>query len=199
MLPARMLTAALVLLSAALVGAAELPTVAQDGRPYVVLDRVATNLGTRLDATAGSIHAYLRTPGHVVTFTRNWSQVVVDGTLVVLDDPVRVRAGVWLVPQMFIERVLPRMAGVQAAVPPRATAPRPQLEDLRLRSYPSFTRVVIETSAPLTYRTEATTTREARIRLLGLVGSRGRRRSATGSSARCGSTARASTPCSASR
>lgn len=170
MLLARMLTAALVLLGAALVGAAELPTVPQDGRPYVALDRVATSLGTRLDATAGSIHAYLRTPGHVVTFTRNWSQVVVDGTLVVLDDPVRVRAGVWLVPQMFVERVLPRIPGIQAAGPPRSTASRPQLEDLRLRSYPSFTRVVIETSAPLTYRAEATTTREARIRLLGLVG-----------------------------
>ena len=170
MLLARLSTAAVVLLSAVLAGAAELPTVTHQGRAYVTLDRVATSLGTRLDATAGSIHAYLRTPGHVVTLTRNWAHIVVDGTPVVLDAPVRVKAGAWLVPQMFVERVLPRLAGEQPAALPRAVTPRLQLEDLRLRSYPSFTRVVIETSSPLTYRAETGTAREVRIRLVGLTG-----------------------------
>jgi N-acetylmuramoyl-L-alanine amidase len=167
---ARLTTAALVLVSAVLAGAAELPTVSHQGRAYVALDRVATSLGTRLDATPGSIQAYLRTPGHVVTFTRNWAHVVVDGAPVVLDAPVRVKAGVWLVPQAFVERVLPRLTSVQPAALPRAATARPQLEDLRLRSYPSFTRVVVETSSPLPYRAEPGTAREARIRLVGLTG-----------------------------
>jgi N-acetylmuramoyl-L-alanine amidase len=44
------------------------------------------------------------------------------------------------------------------------------LEELRSRSYPSFTRIVIETSGPLAYRVEASGTREARVRLLMLAG-----------------------------
>jgi len=46
----------------------------------------------------------------------------------------------------------------------------PTLEELRVRSYPSFTRVVLETSGAVTYRVEQTGSKEARVRLVGLVG-----------------------------
>src|SRR5207244_2220658 len=42
------------------------------------------------------------------------------------------------------------------------------LEDLRVRSYPSFTRVVVETSAVIAYRVESSGPKEARVRLVGL-------------------------------
>jgi N-acetylmuramoyl-L-alanine amidase len=156
---------------------ADMPTLRHEGRPYVELDRVATRLNTRLDATAGSIHAYLRTPGHVVTLTRNWAQVVVDGQPVVLDAPVRVKRGVWLVPETFVARVLPRLATGPAAAPPspapailpKVAARPPALEELRFRSYPSFTRVVLETSETVIYRTESMGPREARVRVTGLA------------------------------
>lgn len=150
--------------------AATLPTVVHEGRRYVELDRVAASLQTRLDATPSSVRAYLRTPGHVVTFTRNWSQIVVDGKPMVLDAPVRVKAGVWLVPEVFVAQVLPRMsqAGAPAALPKTAALEAVALEDLRVRSYPSFTRLVLETSQAVTYRLEQSGPREARIRVTGL-------------------------------
>ncbi len=144
-----------VLVLSVALAAAGPPVVTHEGRPYVELQRVAESLKTRLETSAGSPRAQLRTAGHLVTFTRNWAQVIVDGSPVVLDAPVRVKSGVWLVPETFVARILPRLA------PP----PEVALEELRVRSYPSFTRVVLETSAPVGYRVEATGTREARIRV----------------------------------
>jgi N-acetylmuramoyl-L-alanine amidase len=157
------------MLLGAVPGAADLPTVMHEGRPYVELDRVAASMQTRLDATPSSIRAYLRVPGHVVTFTRNWAQVVVDGRPVVLDAPVRVKAGTWLVPETFVSRVLPRVAqaGPPAALPKTAMQTG-ALEELRFRSYPSFTRIVLETSQAVTYRLEQSGPREARVRVVGL-------------------------------
>lgn len=155
------------------------PVIIHDGRAYVELARVAESLKTRLDATAASTRAHLRAAGHVVTFTRNWAQVIVDGKPVVLDAPVRVKGGVWLVPETFVAQVLPRLTPITRAPPPPATASaappaspaaEAALEELRFRSYPSFTRVVLETSAPVGYRVEATGAREARIRVSGLGG-----------------------------
>jgi N-acetylmuramoyl-L-alanine amidase len=185
MLVARMLIA-LFLVGLTAAAAAELPRVTHDGRKYVELTRVADSLKTRLDATALSTRAHLRTGGHVVTFTRNWAEVIVDGSPVVLDAPVKVKRGVWLVPEAFLSRVVPKLTPTPAASPRLAGgAPRPSappaapdaraeatvaLEDLRLRSYPSFTRIVVETSAPLAYRVESSSPRETRVRLLGLAG-----------------------------
>ena len=154
-----------------------LPTVLHEGRPYVELDRVAARLQTRTEATPGSVRAHLRVPGHTVTLTRNWARVVVDDKPVVLDAPVRVRKGVWLVPDSFVERVMPRLAAgpaglavVPAALPSPALIAQPALEELRFRSYPSFTRVVVETSAPVSYRVETRNGADARIRVSGLTG-----------------------------
>ncbi len=171
------LAASLVLLAWAGATGAGLPTVSHEGRPYVELKRVAASLRScTLEAGAASTQALLRTPGHVVTFTRNWSQILVNDRPVVLDAPVRVRQGVWLVPESFVGRVLPALASnapaVVAQAAPRAQAPATEvtLDEMRFRSYPSFTRVVFETSGPVTHRIEPGGPKEARIRLVGLAG-----------------------------
>src|SRR2546425_7303816 len=153
---ARGLAGALVVLlpSATSWAGAGLPTITHDGRPYVELARVAASLQTRLDATPASTRAHLRTRDTVVTLTRNWAQVLINGKPMVLDAPVRVKRGVWLVPQSFVGRVGPTLvAGAPVEV---------SLEDLRVRSYPSFTRVVVETSASIAHRVESSRPKEAR-------------------------------------
>ena len=152
------------LLVAATTAIAGLPVIVHEGRPYIELDRLAQTLGATVET--GSVKASLRTPRNVVTLTRNWSQIVVDGRPLVLDDPVRVKGGAWLVPESFLERVLPRLTPAPLA----KTAPPTRLDELRVRSYPSFTRVVIETASPLAYRIESSAGKEARVRLLGLGG-----------------------------
>jgi len=171
-------------------GVPRLPTVLHEGWAYVELDRLAETIRTKLDATPSSIQAYLRIPGHTVTLTRNWAQVLVDGKPVVLDAPVRVLEGIWLAPHSFVERVMPKLAAAAPAMaasapaPPLAvSAPPPvlprtapagsdvTLQELRFRSYPSFTRVVLETSAAVTHRPEPGGARDARIRVMGLAGS----------------------------
>lgn len=166
-----------------------LPTVSHEGRPYVELARVARHVGARPEVSAVSTRAHLRTAEHVVTLTRNRAEVLVDGKPVALGAPVRVRDGVWLVPEAFVERVLPRIASkpAPAPAPPPAPARGPAesppagparaapaagtiaLAELRLRSYASYTRVVIETSAPVPHRFEPTAGREVRVRLGGLA------------------------------
>jgi N-acetylmuramoyl-L-alanine amidase len=161
-------------------GVPRLPTVLHEGRLYVELDRVAAAIQTRPDATPGSIRASLRIPGHTVTLTRNWARVVVDDKPLVLDAPVRVRKGVWLVPKSFVDRVMPKLLvapappkaplAVPVSIPPAEPVAAPALEELRFRSYPSFTRVVLETSGPVSYRVESGGGRDARIRVTGLAG-----------------------------
>jgi N-acetylmuramoyl-L-alanine amidase len=156
------------------------PTVTHEGRSYVELGRAAETLKGRLETTADSSQARLSTGSHVVTLVRNWARILVDGTPMSLDAPVVVRKGVWLVPETFMAQVGPRLgptptaaAATPATVTPPATRPPPSsitLAELRTRSYPTFTRVVLETSAPVTHRVEASTGKELRIRLPGLTG-----------------------------
>ena len=160
------------LLLLASTAAAGLPTTTYEGREYIELARVAETLKARVDAGPEATEAKLRASGHVVTLTRNWSRVIVDGAPVVLDAPVRVRKGVWLVPESFVAQVVPRVQGKGL---PAAAAPTPpvtpvNLEEFRYRSYPSFTRIVLETSGPLSHKVEATSAKEIRVRLLGLTG-----------------------------
>jgi N-acetylmuramoyl-L-alanine amidase len=168
--------AAVVLLFVASTAWAGLPTVSHDGHDYVELARLASLLKARLEASAAGPQARLVSQGRIITFTRNWSRVTVNGTPIMLDAPVRVRKGVWLVPESFVEQVRPRVVPASAASPSAAPAPAGAarmpvaLEELRHRSYPSFTRIVIETSGPLSYRVEAPGTKESRVRLLMLAG-----------------------------
>ena len=154
-----------------------MPTVSHDGHTYVELARLASLLKARLEANADGPRARLVSQGRIITFTRNWSRVSVNGTPIMLDAPVRVRKGVWLVPESFVEQVRPRVVPASASAPSAAAMPAAAaaripvaLEELRHRSYPSFTRIVIETSGPLGYRVEAPGTKESRVRLLMLAG-----------------------------
>ena len=162
---------------------AGLPTISHEGRSYIELSRVAESLRSRLEATAESTQARLRTATQVVTFTRNWARILVDGVPMVLDAPVVVRRGVWLVPETFMAQVAPKLTVAATTTPapvlaqgpplssaPAATPPAATLSDLRSRSYPSFTRLVVETSAAVTHRLEPAGARDLRIRLLGLTG-----------------------------
>jgi N-acetylmuramoyl-L-alanine amidase len=169
--------AAVVLLLVASTAWAGLPTVSHDGHSYVELARLAPLLKARLEASADGPQARLVSQGRIITFTRNWSRVSVNGTPIMLDAPVRVRKGVWLVPESFVEQVRPRAVPASTSAPsaapmPAAAAARMPvaLEELRHRSYPSFTRIVIETSGALSYRVEAPGTKESRVRLLMLAG-----------------------------
>jgi len=155
----------LVLLLCSGTAGAGLPTVSHEGHAYVELARLAEMLNGRLETPADSAQARLRAGSHVVTFTRNWARILVDGAPVVLEAPVVVRKGAWLVPETFVSTVVPRL-GLEAA----PAAPSLALEEMRTRSYPSFTRIVLETSGPVTYRVEPGGPREARVRLVGLAG-----------------------------
>jgi N-acetylmuramoyl-L-alanine amidase len=241
MLAIRLLPVLLVVvLMIPLISGADVPTFVHEGRAYVELSRVAESINSRLEVTPESTQAFLRTPGHVVTFTRNWARVSVDGTPIVLSAPVRVdKDGRWIAPEKFVTDVLPRIAPVAvtaapapvvsaprptmpppvaavppvalppaaprvttppptvppaalpppvaprvttppAGVPPAASPPAPRevapppapatLEELRYRSYPSFTRIVLETSSPISHRVETSNPKEARVRLLAVTG-----------------------------
>jgi N-acetylmuramoyl-L-alanine amidase len=155
-----------------------LPIVTHDGRPYVELTRVAASIKTKgtppakVVATPASTRAQLHAGDKVVTLTRNWSQVLVNGKPVVLDAPVRVKHGVWLVPESFIGRIVPTLLASTplgpAAARFAAAAVEVGLEDVRVRSYPSFTRIVVETSSAISHRIESSGPKEARVRLVGL-------------------------------
>jgi len=163
---------------------AGLPTVTHEGRSYIELTKVAEAVRGRLEAPADAANAYLRTPTIVVTFTRNWQRVLVNGAPIMLDSPVRVRKGVWLVPQVFEQAVMPKLtasAPSAAPAPPDKTERKPvlppdlkpepvALEELRFRSYPSFTRIVFEASGPIVHRVDSNGGKETRVRLLALSG-----------------------------
>jgi len=136
---------------------AALPTVVHEGRAYVELARLVELLEARVEA-GGSERVTLRVGPHAVIFTRNRAEALVDGRPMALGAPVRVRGGAWLVPEAAAERVA-RLA----------LAAAPTLVELRYRSYPSFTRVVLETSAPLAHRVEPPAARELRVRLAALA------------------------------
>ncbi len=92
-------------------------------------------------------------------FTRGQTRAIVHGQAVALDLPPRVNGREWLVSRDFLGKGLPRLApGVSLALPTEARKPAAKtvqaavpLEELRYRSYPSFTRIVIETGARLAY------------------------------------------------
>lgn len=147
--------------------------VADDGGAYVSLDRLARLLKLKGSWSERSRTATLRVDAKTVSLMRDRSQVLVDGRPVTLSAPARLLSGGWVVPEEFLTRVLPKLyAAVTVAdalikppvKPVRAAA---TLEDIRFRSYPSFTRVVLEASGPFGFQIEDGKG-EVRARLTGL-------------------------------
>ncbi len=147
--------------------------VAEDGAAYVSLDRLARVLKLKPTWTGKSATATLTVQSKAVRLTRDRPQILVQGKPVTLATPPRVLSGGWVVPEEFLTRVLPKLypsvSVAQAeARPPVKTARAPAtLEDLRVRSYPSFTRVVLEGSGPFAFQIEDGAG-EVRVRLSGL-------------------------------
>jgi N-acetylmuramoyl-L-alanine amidase len=149
----------------------------RDGRTYVPLDEVASSLDARSEWTRNSVRARLTVGRRVVVVTRNWSQVLVDGKPLVMSAPAVVTGGAWWVPRDFLAQVGPRLAmppvrlaaardgiGVTATPAPSKVA---TFGDLRVRSYPSFTRVVVESDMAFAYSVERQGT-SVKVRLTGL-------------------------------
>ncbi|MBI2525404.1 MAG: N-acetylmuramoyl-L-alanine amidase [Candidatus Rokubacteria bacterium] len=145
-----------------------------EGGVYVSAERLAALLkgtwkvkGSRGTLTVGSRSA---------SFTQNQSRITLLGAPVTLQSPPRVGSAGWLLPDDFLGKglaklapgvMLVRVAAAAPKPPPRPQRPSVAFEDLRLRSYPSFTRVVIETAGAIPYTVEASRD-EVRVRLAGL-------------------------------
>jgi N-acetylmuramoyl-L-alanine amidase len=78
------------------------------GRPYIDATSLAAYLGAQVESTPDRV--YLRTGDRVISLTRGWARVEVDGKAVVLEAPVRVEQGQWLVPEVFMRQVVPLLA-----------------------------------------------------------------------------------------
>jgi N-acetylmuramoyl-L-alanine amidase len=157
------------------------PVSLDESGSYVVAERLAALLkgtwavkGTRGTLTVGSRSAQ---------FTKNQTRVLVAGTPLTLDSPARPGTSGWLIPEDFLAKGLSRLApgvtmkvvaapatAARAAAKPVAATPTVAFEDLRLRSYPSFTRIVLETGGPIGYAIvdQAAERGEIRVRLPGL-------------------------------
>src|SRR5712691_4127438 len=135
--------------------AAEVPLLKHQGRRYVALDRVAVALKAKAEWTSESVRARLTLGRQLVVVTRNWPRVLVNGKPLVLSAPAVVTGGQWLVPEEFLSKVVPKIAPrarISAAGATSAPFPAPasaaksappreaRFTDLRVRSYPSFTR-----------------------------------------------------------
>jgi N-acetylmuramoyl-L-alanine amidase len=99
----------LLVLGATAQGAAGVSMVSLGGLVYIEASSLASHIGAKLERSPERL--YLRSRGHLVTLTRGWARVEVDGKPVVLDAPVRVDQERWLVPEAFTRQVLPMLGG----------------------------------------------------------------------------------------
>ena len=147
--------------------------VGEDGAGYVSLDQLARLLKIKPTWTNKSTTATLTVDRRTVRLTRDRAQLFVQGKPVTLTTPPRVLSGGWVVPEEFLTRILPklyasvRVAEAAAKPPVKRVRAAVTLEDLRFRSYPSFTRVVVEGSGPFVFQLEDASG-EVRVRLRGL-------------------------------
>jgi N-acetylmuramoyl-L-alanine amidase len=156
------------------------PVSLDQGGSYIAAERLAAVLkgtwvvkGNRGTLTVGARSAQ---------FTRNQARVVVAGTALTLDTATQTGSSGWLISEDFLGKGLSRLAPgvtvkVTAAPGPAArtsakqvaAAPTVPFGDLRLRSYPSFTRIVIEAASAVGYAIITDQTPgEIQIRLPGL-------------------------------
>ena len=148
-------------------------TVMDDGSAYIAPDHLAALLkgAWAVKGDRGTLTVQTRT----VEFVRGQARATVQGQAIALDAAARVVGTSWLVSRDFLGKGLPRLApGVSIAAVTEARKPVAKsvqgavpLEELRYRSYPTFTRIVIETGGRLAYAVVATD-EEVRVRLPGL-------------------------------
>ena len=148
--------------------------VMDDGASYVAAERLAGLLkgSWAVKGKTGTLTVAKRS----ARFNRDQSRLTLQGQPLALEAAPRVTAKGWLIPADFLDKGLGRLApGVSAARPAAASAKPPvrrvdssvAFEELRYRSYPSFTRIVVEAAAGLSYLTVAGRS-EVRVRLSGL-------------------------------
>jgi N-acetylmuramoyl-L-alanine amidase len=148
-------------------------TVTDDGAAYIAPDRLAAML--RGAWRVKGDHATLTIGKHTAEFVRGRSSARVSGQTIALDSAARVVGHGWLVSRDFLSKGLPRLSpGISVVAVSESRKPQTKtvqgsvpLEEMRYRSYPSFTRVVIETGAKLAYAVVAGED-EVRVRLPGL-------------------------------
>src|SRR5262245_45420272 len=147
--------------------------VVDDGSGYVSAARLAALVEGSLAVRDGKV--VLTVGKRIAQFTRNERRATVAGQVIMLDSPARITANEWLISEDFLSkgltRLVPGVTAVAAATTrkaPSATnvarSPDVLLEELRFRSYPTFTRIVVETKAALAY-TMVTGREELRVRL----------------------------------
>src|SRR6266849_2517044 len=147
-----------------------------DGGSYVSAERLAGLLKGSW-SVKGS-RATLTVSKRTAQFTRDQARLTVAGEPLTLEAPARATAKGWLIPEGFLAKGLGKLApGITAARPMAALENRPRLkrvnasvpfEELRYRSYPSFTRIVVEAGAELSYLV-APGQKEIRVRLSSLA------------------------------
>ncbi len=148
--------------------------VMDDGASYVAAERLAGLLkgSWAVKGRTGTLTVAKRS----ARFNRDQSRLILQGQPLALEAAPRVTARGWLIPADFLDKGLARLApGLSAVRPAVASAKAPvkrvnstvAFEELRFRSYPSFTRIVVEAAAGLSYLTAAGRS-EIRVRLSGL-------------------------------
>jgi len=148
--------------------------VMDDGASYVAAERLAGLLrgSWAVKGKTGTLTVAKRS----AQFSRDQSRLTLQGERLALEAAPRVTAKGWLIPADFLTKGLGRLVpGVSASRPAGASAKAPvkrvdssvAFEELRHRSYPSFTRIVVEAAARLSYLTAAGRS-EIRVRLNGL-------------------------------
>ncbi len=148
--------------------------VMDDGASYVAADHLAALLqgAWAVKGKSGTLIVGKRS----AQFSLDQSRLTLQGQAVVLDGAPRVTGKGWLISADFLDKGLGRLApGVTVARPALASAKAPvkrvdssvAFEEMRYRSYPSFTRIVVEAAMGLSYLTAADKT-EIRVRLSGL-------------------------------
>src|SRR5262249_1316986 len=160
-----------------------LPRVVDSSGAYVSPARLAVLLDGSW--TVKSDRGTLTVGKRSAQFVKSQRRVVVAGQTVTLDAVARINGGSWLISEDFLTRGLPQLApGVTTVgttseskpAPVRTGTSEPKLApvrtartdvgltELRFRSYPSFTRIVVETGAAVPYAV-VSSQNEIRVRL----------------------------------
>ena len=128
----------------------QLPAVVERGVPYFSLERVADLFGGQVTIAQSGKSAILRIAKQRLQLSAGRPGVISEGRTIVLERPPKVMNGVFMVPAEFLSKTVARALG-RAVTVAAVSNPGPTLVDLRFRSYPTYTRVVVEGSATFGY------------------------------------------------